>query len=64
MGAALKGRNEVVQMLIAHGAKLETLDGGSGLTFLAKTIRHRGNGPRIATQSANPGFQEQTACLH
>jgi ankyrin repeat protein len=29
MGAALKGRNEVVQMLVAAGAKLETLDGGS-----------------------------------
>jgi ankyrin repeat protein len=29
MGAALKGRNEVVQMLIDKGAKLETLDGGS-----------------------------------
>jgi ankyrin repeat protein len=29
MGAALKGRNEVVQVLVAAGAKLETLDGGS-----------------------------------
>src|SRR5262245_29961535 len=29
MGAALKGRNEVVQMLVDRGAKLDTLDGGS-----------------------------------
>ena len=29
MGAALKGRNDVVSMLVARGAKLETRDGGS-----------------------------------
>jgi ankyrin repeat protein len=29
MGAALKGRNEVVQLLVDHGAKLETRDHGS-----------------------------------
>ena len=29
MGAALKGRNEVVTMLVERGAKLETRDGGS-----------------------------------
>jgi len=29
MGAALKGRNEVIQMLVAHGARLEQRDGGS-----------------------------------
>jgi uncharacterized protein len=29
MGAALKGRNEVVQVLVEKGAKLETRDGGS-----------------------------------
>jgi ankyrin repeat protein len=29
MGAALKGRNEVVAMLVEHGARLETRDGGS-----------------------------------
>jgi ankyrin repeat protein len=29
MGAALKGRNEVVQMLVDHGAKLDQRDGGS-----------------------------------
>jgi uncharacterized protein len=29
MGAALKGRNDVVTMLVARGAKLETRDGGS-----------------------------------
>ena len=29
MGAALKGRNEVVQMLVDRGAKLDTRDGGS-----------------------------------
>jgi ankyrin repeat protein len=29
MGAALKGRNEVVQMLVDHGARLEQRDGGS-----------------------------------
>ena len=29
MGAALKGRNEVVEMLVAHGARLEQRDGGS-----------------------------------
>jgi ankyrin repeat protein len=29
MGAALKGRNPVVSMLVARGAKLETRDGGS-----------------------------------
>src|SRR5436190_1832515 len=29
MGAALKGRNEVVQLLVDHGAKLETRDRGS-----------------------------------
>jgi ankyrin repeat protein len=29
MGAALKGRNEVVQMLVEHGAKLDQRDGGS-----------------------------------
>lgn len=29
MGAALKGRNEVVQFLVDHGAKLDTRDGGS-----------------------------------
>jgi ankyrin repeat protein len=29
MGAALKGRNEVVQLLVDRGAKLDTLDGGS-----------------------------------
>ena len=29
MGAALKGRTEVVQLLVEHGAKLDTRDGGS-----------------------------------
>jgi len=29
MGAALKGRNEIVQLLVEHGANLETRDGGS-----------------------------------
>jgi ankyrin repeat protein len=29
MGAALKGRNDVVSMLVARGAKLDTRDGGS-----------------------------------
>jgi ankyrin repeat protein len=29
MGAALKGRNEVVEMLVAHGARLDQRDGGS-----------------------------------
>jgi ankyrin repeat protein len=29
MGAALKGRNEVVQLLVDHGAKLDTRDHGS-----------------------------------
>jgi hypothetical protein len=29
MGAALKGRNEVVQMLVDHGARLDTRDNGS-----------------------------------
>jgi len=29
MGAAIKGRNPVVQMLVDHGARLETRDGGS-----------------------------------
>jgi hypothetical protein len=29
IGAALKGRNEVVQLLVDRGAKLETRDGGS-----------------------------------
>jgi ankyrin repeat protein len=29
MGAALKGRNEVVELLVQHGAKLDTRDGGS-----------------------------------
>jgi hypothetical protein len=29
MGAALKGRNEVVQLLVGRGAKLETRDKGS-----------------------------------
>ncbi len=29
MGAALKGRNEVVQLLVDRGARLETRDGGS-----------------------------------
>jgi ankyrin repeat protein len=29
MGAALKGRNEVVQMLVDHGARLDQRDGGS-----------------------------------
>ena len=29
MGAAMKGRNEVVQMLVDHGAKLDTRDNGS-----------------------------------
>ena len=29
MGAALKGRSEVVQLLVDRGAKLETRDGGS-----------------------------------
>ena len=29
MGAALKGRNDVVQMLVAHGARLDQRDGGS-----------------------------------
>jgi uncharacterized protein len=29
MGAALKGRNDVVTMLVARGAKLDTRDGGS-----------------------------------
>jgi ankyrin repeat protein len=29
MGAALKGRNDVVEMLVARGAKLDTRDGGS-----------------------------------
>ncbi len=29
MGAAIKGRNEVIQMLVDRGAKLDTRDGGS-----------------------------------
>jgi len=29
MGAALKGRNDVIEMLVAHGARLEQRDGGS-----------------------------------
>jgi uncharacterized protein len=29
MGAAMKGRNEIVQLLVDHGAKLETRDRGS-----------------------------------
>ena len=29
MGAAMKGRNEVIHMLVAHGARLEQRDGGS-----------------------------------
>ena len=29
MGAALKGRTEVVQLLVEHGAKLDARDGGS-----------------------------------
>jgi ankyrin repeat protein len=29
MGAAIKGRNPVVQMLVDHGARLDTRDGGS-----------------------------------
>jgi len=29
MGAALKGRNDVIEMLVAHGARLDTRDGGS-----------------------------------
>jgi ankyrin repeat protein len=29
MGAALKGRNEVIDMLIAHGARVDQRDGGS-----------------------------------
>ncbi len=29
MAAAMKGRNEIVQLLVDHGAKLETRDGGS-----------------------------------
>jgi uncharacterized protein len=29
MGAALKGRNEAVEMLVAHGARLDQRDGGS-----------------------------------
>ena len=29
MGAALKGRNEAVRLLVSHGARLETRDGGS-----------------------------------
>jgi ankyrin repeat protein len=29
MGAALKGRSEVVQFLVDHGARLDTRDGGS-----------------------------------
>ena len=29
MGAALKGRNEVVQILVDHGARLDTRDNGS-----------------------------------
>ena len=29
MGAAIKGRNEVVQLLVDHGAKLETRDHGN-----------------------------------
>jgi ankyrin repeat protein len=29
MGAALKGRNDVIEMLVAHGARLDQRDGGS-----------------------------------
>jgi len=29
MGAALKGRNDVVEMIVAHGARLDQRDGGS-----------------------------------
>jgi len=37
MGAALKGRNDVVQFLVAHGAKLDQRDGGSRDTNTASS---------------------------
>jgi ankyrin repeat protein len=37
MGAALKGRNDVVQFLVGHGAKLDQRDGGSRDTNTASS---------------------------
>ena len=38
MGAALKGRNDVVQFLVDHGAKLEQRDGGSRDTATSASL--------------------------
>ncbi len=53
-GAAHKGRNDVVQLLVDHGAKLDARDKGSRDTFIGKLQGHtwepidysRGLGPR------------------
>jgi uncharacterized protein len=38
MGAALKGRNDVVEFLVAHGANLEQRDGGSRDTHTSASL--------------------------
>jgi ankyrin repeat protein len=61
IGAALKGRNEVVQLLVDRGAKLETRDGGSrdtdnSVSFLAghtwQAIDYADGLVRVGVQSA------------
>ena len=39
-GAAHKGRNDVVQLLVEHGAKLDARDNGSRDTFIGKLQGH------------------------
>ena len=63
MGAALKGRNEVVQMLVDKGAKLDTRDRGSRDTHIvAATIAgHTWEALDYAEGLVRVGVQSATA---
>jgi ankyrin repeat protein len=52
MGAALKGRNEVIEMLIAHGARVDQRDGGSRDTDTWQALDYADGLVRVGVQSA------------
>jgi ankyrin len=68
MGAAHKGRNDIVELLVSHGAKLDALDYGSRDTVIGNLLGHKWMAVdyadglvRIGVQSAIP--HPETAAL-
>ena len=59
MGAALKGRNDVVQLLVDHGAKLDQRDNGSRDT---DTRRRRSSPATPGRRSTTPTVSSASAC--